>query len=139
MNSRALKATVYVIGLSSFFFVFRYALTQDNAFFDLKRVADKPPPDVEKILGQPSKLEGGARYVTIWIQKLGGRYQDYSYPKDAWTLLRDLGLDQNATADVSNHVTTRWRNVSGIYEVNVFPTAGKKIWYLHVLTNRRYE
>ena len=167
--ARALKAAIYVIGLSSSFFVFQYALTQENPLFDLKQVADKPPPDVEKILGQPAKivddvfrgargntykakrafymngvievtfLEEGARYVTIWVQKLGGKYQNYSYPKDAWTLLGSLGLDRNATADVSNQFTTRWQKLSGIYEINVFPMAGQKIWYLHVLTNRRYE
>ena len=84
-------------------------------------------------------LEEGARYLTIWIQKLGGKYQDYSYPKDAWTLLGDLGLDRNATADFSNQTVTRWRNLPGLYEINVFAAAGKQIWYVHVLTNRIYE
>lgn len=171
VDARTLKAAISVIGLSFFFFVLKIALAQENPLFDLKQVADKSPPHVEKILGQPPKLldevfrgtrgstyqakrgfymngaievaymEEGARYVTVWIQKLGGKYQDYSYPKDAWTLLGDLGLDldRNVTADISNQFTTRWRNISGIYEINVFPTAGKTIWYLHVLTNRRYE
>ena len=142
---------------------------EEKLLFDLKRVADKPRSDVEKILGEPSKvvddvfrgsrgstypairaaylngaievtyLEGGARYFTIWIQKLGGKYQGYSYPNDGSTLLGDLGLDRNVTADVSNQVMTRWRDLPGIYEINVFPTAKNKISYLHVFTNRIYE
>ncbi len=120
-------------------------------------------PDVEKILGKPSKLvddifrgsrgatypairatymngavevtylEGGARYLTIWIQKLDGKYQDYSYPKDGWTLLGDLGLDRTTTPDVSNQTLTRWRDLPGIYEIDVFPTTEKKIWYVYIL------
>ena len=84
-------------------------------------------------------LEGGARYLTIWIQKLGGKYPDYFYPKDAWTLLGDLGLDRNSTADLSNQTVTRWRNLPGVYEIDIFSTAEKQIWYVHVLTNRIYE
>lgn len=83
-------------------------------------------------------IEGGARYLTIWVQKLSERYQDYSYPKDGWTLLEDLGLDRNTTADFSNHTATRWRDLPGIYEINIFPTAENKIWYAHVFINRIY-
>jgi hypothetical protein len=169
MRSKALKAIVSIIGLLSVFYVFGNFLAAEGLLFDLKRVADRPPSDVEKILGKPAKLvddvfrgtrgntypairaaymngaievtyaEGGARYLTIWIEKLSGRYQDYSYPKDGWTLLGDLGLDRNATADFSNQTVTRWRNLPGVYEINVFATAGKQIWYVHVLTNRIYE
>ena len=84
-------------------------------------------------------LEGGARYFKIWIQKLGGKYLDYSYPKDTGTLLGDLGLDRNTTADLSNQTVTRWRDLPDIYEINVFATAEKQIWYVHVMTSRIYE
>ena len=101
-------------------------------------------------------IENGARYITIYLsacaeyKNLDERTQKcvkekhtgygwYLYPKGAWQLLGDLGLDKNATADFSNQFTTRWRNESGIYEINVLPTAGNKIWYVHVLTNRVYE
>jgi hypothetical protein len=84
-------------------------------------------------------LEGGARYLTIWVQKLSARYQEYSYPKDGWSFLRDLGLDPNTTTDISTQATTRWRDLPGIYEINVFPTAENRIGYVHVLTNRIYE
>jgi hypothetical protein len=84
-------------------------------------------------------LEGGARYLTVWVQKLSGKYQEYSYPKGGWSFLRDLGLDPNTTAEISTQATTRWRNLPGIYEINIFPTAENKIWYVHVLTNRIYQ
>lgn len=100
-------------------------------------------------------IENGARYITIFLsdcaeyKKVDERTQRcikekhtgygwYPYPEGAWTLLGDLGLDRNATAEFSNQFTTRWRNVSGIYEVSVFPLI-KHILYAHVLTNRRYE
>ena len=169
MEFTGLREFVCIIGLLSVVFVIDHAAAQERVLFDLKRVADKPRPEIENILGVPSKvvddvfrgtrgstypairatymngavevtyLEEGARYLTIWIQKLGGKYQDYSYPKDAWTLLGDLGLDRNATAYFSNQTVTRWRNLPGVYEINVFATAGKQIWYVHVLTNRIYE
>jgi hypothetical protein len=169
MNSRVLKSIICIIGLFSVFCVFGNAAAEDTPLFDLKRVADRPMPDVEKILGKPSKLvddvfrgsrgstspatraaymngsievtflEGGARYLTIWVDKLSERYRDYSYPKDGWTLLGDLGLDRNTTADFSNQVITRWRDLPGIYEIDVFPTTEKKIWYVHVFINRIYE
>jgi hypothetical protein len=169
MKFAGVKEIVCIIELLSTFFVFDYSAAQEKFLFDLKKVADRPRPDVETILGESSKvvddvfrstrgntypairatymngavevtyLEGGATYLTIWIQKLGGKYQDYSYPKDAWTLLGDLGLDRNTTADLSNQTVTRWRNLPGVYEINVFATAGKQIWYVHVLTNRIYE
>jgi len=166
MNSTGSKAII--VGFLLLFGVFGRAVAQESLLFDLKRVADRPPPDVEKILGKPSKLvddvfrgsrgstypatraaymngaievvylEGGARYLTIWVQKLSGRFQDYSYPKDGWKLLGDLGLDRNTTADLSNQAVTRWRDLPGIYEINVFPSE-KQIWYVHVLINRIYQ
>jgi hypothetical protein len=160
---------IICVGLLSVFLAIGHSAAQEKVLFDLKRVADKPHPEIEKILGVPSKsvedvfrstrgytypairatymngaievtyVEGGARYFTIWIQKLGGKYLDYSYPKDAATLLGDLGLDRNIPADLSNQTVTRWRNLPGLYEINVFATAQKQIWYVHVLTNRIYE
>lgn len=160
---------VICIGLFSVLFVIDYSAAQEKVLLDLKRVADKPRPEIEKILGVPSKLvddvfrstrgytypavratymngaievtylEGGARYFKIWIQKLEGKYRDYSYPKDTGTLLEDLGLDRNTTADVSNQTVTRWRNLPDLYEIDVFATAEKQIWYVHVLTSRIYE
>jgi len=84
-------------------------------------------------------LEGGARYFNIWIPKLGRKYQDYVYPKDTSTLLGDLGLDRNITADLSNQTVTRWRYLPDLYEISVFATAEKQIWYVHVSTSRIYE
>ena len=169
MNSTGSKAIIVSVGFLLLFGVFGRSVAQEPLLFDLKRVADRPPPDVEKILGKPSKfvddifrgsrgstypatraaymngaievvyLEGGARYLTIWVQKLSGRYQDYFYPKDGWKLLGDLGLDRNTTADLSNQAVTRWRDLPGIYEINVFPTSEKQIWYVHVLINRIYQ
>ena len=157
------------IGILSVFFAIGYSAAQEKVLLDLKRLGDKPRPEIEKSLGVPSQLtqdvfrstrgysypavratymkgaievtylEGGARYFKIWIQKLGGKYQDYSYPKDAGTLLGDLGLDRNTAADVSNQTVTRWRDLPDIYEINVFATAEKQIWYVHVLTSRIYE
>ena len=157
------------IGLLSVFFAIGHSAAQENVLLDLRRVADKPRPEIDKILGVPAKLlddvfrntrgntypairatymngaieitylEGGARYFKIWIQKLGGKYQDYSYPKDTGALLADLGLDRNITADLSNQTVTRWRDLPDIYEINVFATAEKQIWYVHVMTSRIYE
>jgi hypothetical protein len=169
MKFMRMKEIICILGLSFIFFMIDHSAAQEKVLFDLKGVADKPRPYVENFLGVPSKvvddvfrstrgstypairatymngaievtyLEGGARYLTIWIQKLGGKYQDYSYPKDTWTLLGDFGLDRNTTPDFSNQTVTRWRNLPGLYEINVFATAGKQIWYVHVLTNRIYE
>jgi hypothetical protein len=160
---------IICIGLLSVFFALDHSAAQEKILLDLKRVADKPRQEVEKILGEPSALaedvfrnsrgttypairatylngavevtylEGGARYLTIWIQKLGGKYLDYSYPEDGWTLLGDLGLDRNATADFSNQAVTRWRDFPAIYEISIFPTPERKIWYAHVLTSRIYQ
>ena len=160
---------IICVGLLSVFLAPDHSAAQEKVLLDLKRVADKPRPEIEKILGIPSKLvddvfrntrgytypavratymngaievtylEGGARYFTIWIQKLGGKYRDYSYPKDTGTLLGDLGLDRNITADLSNQTVTRWRDLPDIYEINVFATAEKQIWYVHVMTSRIYE
>jgi len=167
MISRAFKTIV--VFLFSFFSLFGHAFAQAQILFDLKQVADRPVSDVEKILGKPSKLvddvfrssrgntypairaaymngaieityiEGGARYLTIWLEKLSARYQDYSYPKDGGALLGDLGLDRNATADFSNQTATRWRDFPGIYEINIFPSAENKISRAHVFINRIYE
>jgi hypothetical protein len=157
------------MGLLSVIFAVGYAPSQEKFLLDLKRVADKPQAEVEKFFGVPSKLandvfrssrgysypavragyingaievtylEGGARYFKIWLQKLGGKYQDYSYPKDAAMLLGDLGLDRNTTADFSNQTVTRWRNLPNLYEINVFATPEGQIWYVQVLTTRIYE
>ena len=157
------------MGLLSIVVAIDHSAAQEKVLLDLKQVADKPRPEIDKVLGVPSKLiddafrstrgytypavraiymngaievtylEGGARYFKIWIQKLGGKYRDYSYPKDTGTLLADLGLDRNITADLSNQTVTRWRDLPDIYEINVFATAEKQIWYVHVLTSRIYQ
>jgi hypothetical protein len=169
MNCVRFKAIIPFIGVICVLCLLRHSVAQERVLFDLKQVADKPRHEVEKILGEPSTvaddlfrnsrgttyaairatylngavevtyLEGGARYLRIWIQKLSGKYHDYSYPKDGSTLIGDLGLDRNATADISNQGITRWRDFPGIYEINVFPTAERKIWYAHVLTSRIYQ
>ena len=161
--------TIVWIGLLFLFYAIDYSSAQQKLLLDLKRIADKPRPEIEKILGEPSKLvddvfkssrgytypalrasymngaievtylEGGARYFKIWIPKLGGKYQDYVYPKDTSTLLADLGLDRNITADLSNQTVTRWRYLPDLYEISVFATAEKQIWYVHVSTSRIYE
>lgn len=160
---------ISLIGLICVSCLLRHSVAQERVLFDLKQVADKPRHDVEQILGEPSTLsddlfrnsrgttyaairgtylngavevtyiEGGARYLRIWVQKLSGKFQNYSYPKDGWTLIGDLGLDRNATADLSNQSITRWRDFPGIYEINIFPTAERKIWYAHILTSRIYQ
>jgi hypothetical protein len=162
------KMTIW-IGLLSIFLALDHPAAQGKVLLDLKRVADKPRQEIEKILGAPSRLvddvfrssrgfsypavrasymndaievtylEGGARYFKIWIQKLGRKYHDYSYPKDAWTLLGDLGLDPTTAADLSNQTVTRWRHLPDLYEINVFATAENQIWYVHVMTSRIYE
>jgi len=168
MRFMGLKEIISFTGLLFTLFVFDHAAAQEKFLFDLKKVADKSLLEVEKILGKPSKLvddffrssrgttypsiraaymneaiqityiEGGARYLTIWVQKLSERYKDYSYPKDGRTLLGDLGLDRNTTPDFSDHAITRWRDLPGIYEINIFSTAENKIWYAHVFINRIY-
>jgi hypothetical protein len=168
MKFTGFKPVVW-IGLLFLFYAIDYSSAQEKLLLDLKRIADKPRPEIEKILGEPSKLvddvfkssrgytypalrasymngaievtylEGGARYFKIWIPKLGGKYQDYVYPKDTSTLLGDLGLDRNITADLSNQTVTRWRYLPDLYEISVFATAEKQIWYVHVSTSRIYE
>ena len=145
------------------------ALAGETLLFDLTQVTDKPASSVETVLGKPSKqlddvfrgrrgysypatratymngavevtyIEGGARYLAIWVQKLDAKYRDYSYPKDAGRLLGDLGLDRNIAAEVSDQAVTRWRDLPGIYQIDVFPTAENQIWYVHMLINRIYE
>ena len=157
------------IGLLAVFLAIEFSPAQEKVLFDLKQSADKPRSEIEKLLGEPSNLvddifrssrgytypavrasymkgaieltylEGGARYFKIWVQKLGGKYQDYSYPKDAWTLLGDLGFDRTTTADFSNQTVTTWRNLPDLYQISVFATAESRIWYVHVLTSRIYE
>jgi hypothetical protein len=100
-------------------------------------------------------VENGARYITVFVsdcaeyQRLNETmkkcvkerptgYGWYPYPKGASSLLGDLGLDRNATAEISNQVITRWRNVSGIYEISIFHLINH-ISYMYILTNRRYE
>jgi hypothetical protein len=169
MNHKALKSIVLIPGLLLLFCWFGQSLAQERLLFDLKAVADRSTSEVEKILGKPSKvvddvfrstrgstypairatymngaveityLENGARYLTIWVQKLSGKYQEYSYPKDGSSLLRDLGLDPNTTADISTQATSRWRDLPGIYQINVFPTAENRIGHVRVLANRIYE
>jgi len=160
---------IFHLTMLLFFFAIDYAAAQQNLLFDLKRVADKPRAEIEKIFGVASRsvddvfrssrgytypavratymngaievtyLEGGARYFKIWIQKLGGKYLDYAYPKDTRTLLGDLGLDRNTTVDLSNQTLTRWRYLPDLYEINIFPTAENQIWYVQVLTSRIFE
>lgn len=169
MKFSGLKEIICIGLLSVIFAGDSRAAQEEKVLLDLRRVADKPPPEIEKFLGVPSKLiddifrstrgytypairaiymngaievtylEGGARYFKIWIQKLGGKYQDYSYPKDMGPLLADLGLDRNIPADFSNQTLTRWRDLPDLYEINVFTTGEKQIWYVHVLTSRIYE
>lgn len=137
--------------------------------FDVAQVVDRPPSSVEKILGKPSRqlddvvrgrrgytypatratymngaievtyIEGGARYLTIWVQKLSAKYRGYSYLKDSGRLLGDLGLDRNTSAELSDQTVIRWRDLPGIYQIDVFPTAENQIWYVHMLINRIYE
>lgn len=166
MVSGAFKIIIVLLALFS---SGDHAIAQAQLLFDLKQVADRPASEVEKILGKPSKLvddvfrssrgntyptiraaymndavavtyiEGGARYLTIWLQKLGAKYQDYSYPKDGGAFLGDLGLDRNSTADFSNQANTRWSDFPGIYAISIFPTAENKISHAHVFVNRIYE
>jgi hypothetical protein len=97
-------------------------------------------------------IDNGARYVTVFlsvcaeyrrlnettqkcVKERHTGYGWYPYPKAAWTLLGDLSLDGNTTAEFSNQFTTRWQNLSGIHEINVFPLI-THIHYAHVLTTR---
>ena len=169
MKITGLKQIISFTGLLFIFSVFDYSTAQERFLFDLKKVADNPPPEVEKILGKPSKLvddifrdsrgntypsmraaymneaieityiEGGARYVTIWVQKLSERYQEYSYPKDGRGTPRgSWSRSKYERLIFSNRAITRWRDLPGIYEINIFPTAENRIWYAHVFVNRIY-
>ena len=159
----------YLIASALFHAMPGVSAAQEKLLLDLKQLADKPQGEAEKILGKPSALtddlfrnsrgamypalratyldgavevtylENGARYLKVWVQRLSGKYRDYSYPKDAWTLLGDFGLDRNAAADHSDEGIIRWRDFPGIYEINVFPTAEGKIWYAYILTSRIYR
>jgi hypothetical protein len=164
-----LKMTICpAVGLVLFCWI-GHPLAAEALLFDLTQVADRPATSVEKVLGKPSiqlddvfrgrrgysypatratymngaievtYIEDGARYVAIWVQKLSAKYRGYSYPKDGGKLLADLGLDRNTTAEVSDQAVTRWRDLPGIYQIDVFPTAENQIWYVHMLINRIYE
>ena len=163
------QGMIFVIGLICVLYIPRVSVAQEKFLFDLKHIADEPRQEVEKILGKPSALaddlfrnsrgtsyaairatylngavevtylEGGARYLRIWLQKLDEKYRRYAYPKDGWTLIGDLGLDREAPADLSNQSMTRWRDFPGVYEITVFPTAERRIWYAHILTSRIYQ
>ena len=169
MNRTRASLIAHLIAPAFLLLVIGHAAAQQKLLLDLKQLADKPRSEAEKILGQPSALsedlfrntrgtvypalratyldgaievtylENGARYLRIWVQRLSEKYREYTYPKDAWTLLGDFGLDRNATADHSDQRLTRWRDFPGIYEINIFSTEEKKIWYAHVLTSRIYR
>jgi hypothetical protein len=169
MHPKFFKSIFLTSVLLPIFCWFGHSVSQERSLFDLKAVADRSAPEVEKILGKPSRtvddifrsargntyaakratymngaveityLESGARYLTIWVQKLSGRYQDYSYPKDGLSLLRDLGLNVSTSADISTQAASRWRDLPGIFEINVFPTGENRIGYVHVLINRIYQ
>src|SRR6266511_996049 len=47
---------IICIGLLSVFFALDHSAAQENVLLDFKRVADKPRPELVKILGVPSKL-----------------------------------------------------------------------------------
>jgi hypothetical protein len=91
----------------------QYSVAQERVLFDLKQIADKPRRDVEQILGEPSAL--------------------------ADDLFRNSRGTTYAAADLSNQSITRWRDFPGIYEINIFPTAERKIWYAHISTSRIYQ
>jgi hypothetical protein len=55
MKFTGLKAIVW-IGLLFLFYAIDYSAAQEKLLLDLKRIADKPRPEIEKILGKPSKL-----------------------------------------------------------------------------------
>ena len=146
-----------------------HSAEQRAALLNLNELADKPRSYIEKILGPPltsvedvfrsargytypavratyhnsaieiTYLEGGARYFKIWIRQLDEQYQGRSYPKDIATLIADLGLDPKIPPDLSNETVTRWRYLPNLYEISIFGTPEKTIWYVHVLTSRIYE
>jgi hypothetical protein len=60
MNSKALKAIISIIGLLSVLCVLGNSVAEDAPLFDLKRVADRPLWEVEKILGKT--VQAGRRY-----------------------------------------------------------------------------
>jgi hypothetical protein len=168
MKASCLKKTS-CLGLVAIFCTLSVSRAQEKLLLDLKRLADKPRPEIEKFLGPASKatddvfrsgrgftypavravyvndaievtyVEGGARYFKIWIQKLDGKYRGYAYPNDTGRLLADLGFNRNTAADFTNETLTRWRHLPDIYEVSVFATPEKRIWYVHVVTSRIYE
>ena len=138
--------------------------------FNINAVANKNPAIVEKTLGKPSELtagtfngkqvkrgkykngvveitfiDDGARYITIFLQDKDAKYNKYKYPDGAWTLLGEMGLDGNATAEVTNSAVTRfksgmpeWNNFPNVYEISMFPK-GENVWYVHILTDKKYE
>lgn len=167
MSMTALKSIIFTT--ASVLLFYGRAFAAETLLFDLIQVVDRPASSVEMVLGKPSKqvddvfrgrrgysypatratymngavevtyIEGGARYLAIWVQKLDAKYRGYSYPKDNGRLLGDLGLDRNIAAEFSDQAVTRWRDLPGIYQIDVFPTAENQIWYVHMLINRIYE
>jgi hypothetical protein len=142
---------------------------QRSALLNLNELADKSRSHIEEVLGPPvalvddvfrsargytypairatyqnsaievTYLEGGARYFKIWVQKLGEHYKVHSYPKDASMLIGDLGLDPTVPPELYNETVIRWRYFPNLYELSIFGTPEKTIWYVHVLTSRIYE
>jgi hypothetical protein len=72
MNPIALKAFIFMF---SVFCTFDHSIAQEQLLFDLKQVADRPPPDVEKILGKPSKLVDD-----VFRGSRGSTIQQYGQP-----------------------------------------------------------
>jgi hypothetical protein len=114
-----------------------HSAAQRPPLLNLNELADKSRSHIEEVLGPPlalvddvfrsargytypairatyqnsaievTYLEGGARYFKIWIQKLGEHYKVHSYPKDASTLIGDLGVDPKFPPDLSNETVIR--------------------------------
>src|SRR4030095_7417178 len=110
MHSTGLTKII-CIGLLSVFFAIDCSAAQEKVLLDLKRVADKPRPEIEKFLGVPSKLiddvfrstrgckypagkatymngaievtylEGGARYFKIMDPKIGRKISGLFLPE----------------------------------------------------------
>lgn len=146
-----------------------HSAAQRPALLNLNELADKSRSHIEEVLEPPvtlvddvfrsargftypairatyqnsaievTYLEGGARYFKIWVQKLGEHYKVPSYPKDTSILIGDLGVDPKVPPDLSNETVIRWRYLPNLYELSIFGTPEKTIWYVHVLTSRIYE
>jgi hypothetical protein len=55
MNLKSFKSIFLTSGLLLVFCWFGHSVAQEGLLFDLKAVADRSAPEVEKILGKPSK------------------------------------------------------------------------------------